>query len=189
MAHRPSRQASGRFLLRLPPPLHRALQAAAEHDNVSLNEYCVRRLAVGGSGLSGHASAPGLVLRAAELLEDALVAVVLYGSLARGESAPHSDADVLVVVGRSVPLERSLYRRWDERPIAWEGRPVDPHFVHLPDSGTGSGLWGEVAIDGIVLFERGVELSTCLTRVRQAIADGRIVRRVVHGQPYWMDAA
>jgi hypothetical protein len=50
-------------------------------------------------------------------------------------------------------------------------------------------MWGEVAIDGIVLFERGLHLTLHLIRVRHDIAAGRIVRRMAHGQPYWTEVA
>ena len=63
----------------------------------------------------------------------------------------------------------------------------DPHSC-TPVRGF-SGLWAEVALDGTVLFDRGWMLSARLARVRRAIADGRLVRRVVHGQPYWTETA
>lgn len=66
---------------------------------------------------------------------------------------------------------------------------VDAHFVHPPADDALSGLWAEAALDGVVLFERGGHLSAHLVRVRRAIAEGRLVRRVVHGQPYWTEAA
>jgi hypothetical protein len=50
-------------------------------------------------------------------------------------------------------------------------------------------MWAEVAIDGIVLFERGLRLTEHLVRVRRDIAAGRLVRRMVHGQPYWTEVA
>ncbi|MCY4188977.1 MAG: hypothetical protein OXD30_10890 [Bryobacterales bacterium] len=52
-----------------------------------------------------------------------------------------------------------------------------------------SGLWAEVALDGIVLWDRDWKLSAQLARIRRRIAGGRLVRRVVHGQPYWTEAA
>jgi HicB family len=36
---------AARFLLRLPPALHRTLRARASAHDLSLNEYCVRKLA------------------------------------------------------------------------------------------------------------------------------------------------
>jgi len=188
MASRRLQPASGRFVLRLPPRLHAALQKAARASAVSLNEYCLRRLAAAGPATAADEAAAALVARAAELAGDALVGVILYGSWARGEAAAGSDVDALVVVEPSLRLTRSLYRAWDERPVAWHGRQVDPHFVHASDDRV-SGLWGEVALDGIVLFERDRRISSHLAHVRHAIADGRLVRRVVHGQPYWTEAA
>jgi len=52
-----------------------------------------------------------------------------------------------------------------------------------------AGIWAEVALDGLVLFEQGLRLSTRLVQVRREIAAGRIVRRVAHGQPYWTGVA
>jgi predicted nucleotidyltransferase len=190
MAKRPRREASGRFLLRVRPGLHAALRAAARGAGLSLNDYCARKLAAPAGNPTALAGATAVVERAAELFGEDLLAVVAYGSWARGEATAASDVDVLVVVAPTAPLTRALYRRWDERPLVWGGRPVEPHFVRLraADEGT-TGLWAEAAIDGIVLFERGVETSARLAEIRRAIMAGRLVRRVVHGQPYWAEVA
>lgn len=180
--------ATARFLLRLPRALHRTLQRAAADQSLSLNEYCVRRLTVGGAGLASQASAVEVVARAMTVGGDAVVGVIVYGSWARGSAGPGSDVDVLVVLDAARPLTRGLYREWDARPVAWEGRPVDPHFVHLPPDGQRSGLWGEAAVDGVILFESGLRLSSVLAQVRRDIVAGRLVRRVAHGQPYWVAA-
>ncbi|MCY3846476.1 MAG: toxin-antitoxin system HicB family antitoxin [Acidobacteria bacterium] len=184
--HRPTK--SGRFLLRLPPPVHAMLEAAAHDAGLSLNEYCVRRLAAGGSGAVVDDAAAEVVTRAATVAGSALIAVVLHGSLAREEATAASDADILVVVEPRVALRRGLYRTWDAHPLRWRDRRVDAHFVHPPGNDAPSGLWAEAALDGVVLFERGRQVSTHLARVRRAMADGRLVRRVVHGQPYWTAA-
>jgi len=177
--------ASGRFVLRLPPALHAALQGAAREAGLSLNEYCTRRLAAPGATLAVDADAAALVSRAAEVAGEALIGVALYGSWARGDATPTSDVDTLIVVDTTLALTRTLYRTWDEAPVRWQGRTVDPHFVHLPRGAFNAGVWGEVAIDGIVLFERDSRLSAHLATVRGAMAEGRIVRRLAHGQPYW----
>lgn len=52
-----------------------------------------------------------------------------------------------------------------------------------------TGLWAEVAMDGVVLFERGLKLSMALVRIRREIISGRLVRRLVHGQPCWSEVA
>ena len=97
--------------------------------------------------------------------------------------------DVLVVVQPTMRLTRGLYRRWDEEPVWWAGRSVEPHFVQLPAAGAAAGgLWAEVALDGIVVHERDYRLSRWLIQVRASILSGRMARRVVHGQAFWTEA-
>ena len=180
---------SGRFILRMPSALHAALHVAARTSGLSLNAYCVRQLAAIGLGVASDEDVISLIVRARAVAGDALLAVVLHGSWARGEATPASDVDALIVVDARIALSRALYRSWDAEPITWRGRPVDPHFVHLAPEAEISGLWAEVAVDGIVLFERDWKLSAHLARIRSVIAAGRLVRRFVHGQPYWTETA
>ena len=188
MTRRSTGAKSGRFVLRMPGPTHAMLGATARASGMSLNAYCVRKLtAAVPDGLDGGQEA-ALVSRAAEVAGDALVAVLLHGSWARGEATPDSDMDLLVVVELHIAPNRQWYRDWDTQPAVWEGRAVDPHFVHPPREDRLSGLWAEAALDGIVLFDRGRRVSAALARIRRAIANGRFVRRVVHGQPYWTEA-
>ena len=177
---------SGRFLLRMPAALHATLHGAARSAGLSLNEYCVRRLASGGSR---HPEAAALVNQAVAVAGDHLRAVVLHGSVVRGEAAAGSDLDVLVVVDRGFRLDRGLYKAWDAgSPAPADQRPVDPHFVHSPNEDSMSGLWAEAAIAGEVLFDLDGGTSAHLARTRREIAEGRLCRRVVHGQPYWTAA-
>jgi predicted nucleotidyltransferase len=182
-------ESSGRFILRIPPRLHTALRAAAAAAGISLNEYCSRKLAAAPANL-GEPGAAAAVEQAADLFGAHLVAVAAFGSWARGTLGDESDVDLLVVVDPEAELTRDLYRRWDERPLLWGGRPVEPHFARLGgDARPAPGLWAEVAVDGVVLFDRGFELSRRLARLRGEIAAGRLLRRQVHGQPYWVEAA
>jgi len=182
------RDASGRFLLRIDPALHEALRRSAREHGVSLNEYCIRRLSAPPMTLAAEGAA-GTVRRAEGLFGDQLVGVAAFGSWARGEAADNSDVDVLVVVEPEVRLTRGLYRQWDEEPIRWADRSVEPHFVHLPaTAATATGLWAEVALDGIVLCERGYRLSRWLMGVRKDILAGHVTRRSAHGQPFWLEA-
>lgn len=127
------------------------------------------------------------VERAAAVVGGALMGVAVYGSWARGEPMETSDVDVLVVVEPSTPITRGLYRRWDQEPVRWEGRSVEPHFVHLPPPGLGpTGTWAEVALDGIVLLDRDLVLSRRLVEFRSRILDGSMKRKEIHGQPYWV---
>ena len=190
MISQTGRPKSGRFVVRMPPALHAALEGAARASGLSLNTYCVRHLATAGLGIVGDKDVTALVGHAHEVVGDALSGIVLHDSWIRGEATPSSDVDALIVVDSGVALNRALYREWDAKPIVtWRGRRLDPHFVHLPEDGESSGLWAEVALDGIVLLDRDCKLSAHLARVRHAVVAGRLVRQVVHGHPYWKEAA
>ena len=186
---RDPKRPSGRFVLRIDPRLHAALRAAAEAAGTSLNDYCARKLAAAPGNL-GDPAAAAAVERAAGLCAEALVGVAVFGSWARDQLAELSDVDLLVVIEAGTEITRALYERWDESPLRWGGRLVEPHFVQIGGANRRpAGLWAEVAVDGVVLFDRGFELSRRLARIRRDIVEGRIVRRRVHGQPYWVEAA
>jgi hypothetical protein len=179
---------SGRFVLRITPGLHAALRAAAREEGLSLNEYCARKLASPTGCVTGPAGE--VVERAASRFGAALIGIVAFGSWARGEAADGSDVDILVVLESRLSIVRDLYRAWDEEPLSWGGRPVEAHFVHLPQPDEPmSGLWAEAALDGVVLFERGLAVSRRLADVRRRITAGELSRRRVHGQPYWVGGA
>lgn len=179
---------SGRFVLRIDPALHAALREAASASGLSLNEYCTRKLVVPGVNVLDPVA--DVVMRSASAVGDALLGIVGFGSWARGEMAASSDVDLLVVVESDLPVTRQLYRDWDRDPLWWESHRVEPHFVHLPEDPLSvSGLWAEVAADGIVLFDRDFTIVRWLGDVRRQIATGRLVRRESNGHPYWIEAA
>jgi Nucleotidyltransferase domain/HicB family len=172
------------FLLRLPRELHDRTRKAASDAGISMNAYCIQRL-----------GAPALTGEADELIGDAvaffrrdLLGVIEYGSLARGEATDASDADLLIVIDRHTSITRDLYRRWDSRVRTVGGRNADAHFAHLPNQPTTGGIWAEAAIEGRVLFEHDRQISHALADIRRDIADGRLLRRRVHGQTYWTAA-
>jgi HEPN domain-containing protein/predicted nucleotidyltransferase len=174
-------------VLRIAPGLHAALRGAAAEAGVSLNDYCVRKLAAPVGDLAALEGASKAVERAASIFGERLIGIAAFGSWARRQAADGSDVDLLVVVEESVALTRELYRAWDASAVTWEGRAVEPHFVHLPEENrVVAGVWAEVALDGIVLFERGLRISMGLSRVRRDIVGGRIARKVSHGQK-WPD--
>jgi predicted nucleotidyltransferase len=120
-----------------------------------------------------------------ETWADSIEGLVLFGSFARGREIASSDIDLLVVLNESVTLDRDVYSRWQLR--RFSGREVAPLFVQIPGDGERvGGLWFEVAMDGIVLFDRDLRLSRFLAHVRNTVADGRVKRMVTHGHPYWV---
>jgi predicted nucleotidyltransferase len=155
----------------------------------SLNEYCARKLAAPVSGVLSTAVSPVLE-RAVSIFGRELDGVIVFGSWARGEAGDGSDVDVLVVVAPSVAIRRGVYDRWDAEPVEVDSRVVQVHIVHLPDPDRSiSALWAEVALDGIVAFEKDREVSRTLSKIRRRIAAGDLVRRIAGGQPYWTEAA
>jgi hypothetical protein len=184
------RPASGRFVLRMHPELHEALRKAADSLGMSLNDYCTRKLAAPVGNPAVLNGATGSIARAAELFGADLLGIVVFGSWVRDELTDRSDVDLLVVLESRLPLTRSLYRTWDQAPVTWENRPVEPHFVHLPAPGERvGGIWAEAALEGVVLLETGLRLSSRLSLIRRDIVCGRIVRGLAHGHPYWKKEA
>lgn len=124
------------------------------------------------------------------MLGAGLIGVVAYGSWARAELTDRSDLDALILVTGRTALNRDLYRRWDEAPLVWNGLVVEPRFAYLPEAGTPvAAFWAEVALDGIVLFERAYVVSRRLVEIRRRLAGGELAMHSVHGQSYWVTGA
>ena len=175
------------FLLRLSEQLHARLKDEARLAGLSMQEYCLEKLQDVPSGVENEWAQ--LLSGARELFGDSLIGVVLFGSFARGEATPRSDVDLMVVVERSVPLTRELYRRWDSAVQSFNGRALDAHFAYLPEAPVGGGVWAEAAIEGRVIADRDLRIHRALVAIRGDIADGRLRRQAVHGQSYWTSAA
>ena len=182
--------AVARVLLRLPVDLHRTLTAQAAYERTSVNELCVQRLSGPDLPFLPRGDAAALLARARAVAGPHLLSVLVHGSFARGEARSGSDVDVLVVVDRALALTRALYREWDGKTLSWAGRTVDAHFVHAPGKGVRpSSVWCEAATEGLVLFDATGDVLQALVAARTAIAQGHLVRKIVHGQPYWTVAA
>lgn len=179
--------ASGRFVLRIDPRLHEVLRTAARRAGVSLNEYCARRLSLPIEIAMPLADA---LARSIAQFDDRLIGVAVFGSWARGQEVASSDIDLMIVIADDAPIGRGLYRAWDEAPLEWMGHRVEPHFVHLPAPDARiSGIWAELAIDAIMLYEHDMQISRRLVAIRHHILAGRIVQKRANGQRYWVQAA
>lgn len=183
-----STSASGRFLLRIDPDLHRRLRREADARGQSLNEHCARRLAEPATALSGVEGATATLRRALEVFGEALVGVVVFGSWARATTHAGSDVDLLLVLVPDVAPTRAMYRRWDREPSTWDGRRVEAHLARLPGNlDAPTALWAEIAQEGIVVWERDYRLSRRLAVLRKQLARSGMQRRTLHGQPYWTE--
>jgi predicted nucleotidyltransferase len=185
-----------KILIRIPEEQHRALKEHAARSKRSLNAACVLALEASLARESFPPSAhrerdPGDPVPVDTILaefEPDLVGIVLFGSVARGSAGEGSDIDLLLVLHPSGSLNRDLYHRWDTfaRRTGISKR-LSPHFCRLAESceSTGS-LWFEVALEGIVLWEREWTVSRFLARMRHYMLENNVRRKLSYGVPYWV---
>lgn len=171
--------SSGKFVLRLDPLLHKELKEEAKLAKKSLNAVCVDRL------LRGHSASAGL---SSDLLKIKVkfnpIAIVLFGSTARGEATSSSDIDLLIVFDESKTINREHYSQWDQ---LLKNSKISPQFVHLPNTKEPIGsLWLEAAVDGEILYDRNNIAKRTLIDIRSQISKGCYVKKESHGHPYWL---
>lgn len=179
--------ASGKFILRIPPALHRRLQQLARVRGLSLNETC-RSLLEEATGAGEKLFPHQDVLSRAEpwLREMGIIGVVLFGSQARGTASTESDTDLLLVLPPDTEPRREMYRAWDERSGFSPSLRVEPHFASLPDEGKAGSLWLEVALEGRLLWASDASVASRLAQLRDRVARGDVQRHYSHGHPYWI---
>ncbi len=193
------KQPSGRFVIRMSGALHVRLREEGRRTGRSLNQVCVAKLQAAGPSIPGsrvEVARTGFIFP--DFLEavirrwpEQIVGVILFGSAARGDAAEDSDIDLMLVMQPEVKITRGLYRLWEEFCQDYDGAQdcdmISPHFVSLPAGLEGAGgLWYETAIEGILLWERGLQVSRILALLRRAMGQGLIRRRTLHGSPYWI---
>jgi predicted nucleotidyltransferase len=187
------RKQSTALIVRLPKTVHEQLKREARAKGVSLNRHCLRLLS--GSrleespptliGACGPDFLRELINEVVEDFADKIQALVLYGSWARGQAGSSSDIDLLIVVSDEVVVDRDLYSEWRTKRIG--NHEVSPLFVNLPSENEEvRGIWLEIALDGVVLFDRESRACRYLAKVRRLIASGRVKRKMTHGHPYWV---
>jgi uncharacterized protein len=128
----------------------------------------------------------GAVQSLQNLLGDNLVAVVLYGSWARGDSRPGSDVD-LFVVARGLPQDRfdraALLRREVGRccplPISILAKEPDQFEGYFPS------LYLDIGLDGIILTDTEDYMTQKLARIRQLIDEAGLYRERREGELMW----
>jgi hypothetical protein len=183
----------------MPGHLHAKLRQEAAGTGLSLNQVCITRLQAsqslsaefGTKGAAADLIIPEFLSAIVRRWLDELVGLILFGSAVRGDATEDSDTDLLLVMKPEVKIARDLYRRWDgfcdEHSCTRDYGRISPHFVNLPGSvQEAGGLWYEIGIEGIILWESDRRVSRFLRSVRAAMGQGKIRRRMVHGSPYWI---
>ncbi|MCB0411942.1 MAG: toxin-antitoxin system HicB family antitoxin [Bdellovibrionales bacterium] len=169
---------SGKFVLRVGEKLHRKLKSSAEHQGISLNEFCKKKL---------NHSFESQSLKFLSELNFKPLGLLKYGSVVRDEQTDSSDEDWLLVVPENIEIDRELYHDLDK--IKLPGQNISMNLSHLPKKGDGiSNFWLELALEAEILWELGSRIRNQLFQIRREIASGRYVRKLVHGQPYWIAA-
>lgn len=182
---------SGKFVLRIPIDMHKKLVDMAKSNKISLNQACVNLLKIGLAGKEKGAlfakSLEKVILKLKERFDGGLCGIVLFGSYATGDASSESDVDLMIIMERDVPIERGLYRWWDEN-IVWEERAaLSPHFVGMIDDADGAGgLWLEVATSGKIIYQRDSVLNDLFYSVEKLISDGRVRKYISNGHSYWV---
>lgn len=173
---------SGKFVLRVGEELHRKLSREAAEKNISLNTLCL-------SKIEGEATHQDFGLHIRDVLANlpkGCIGLVAFGSRVKGYARADSDLDLLVVLDSSLDLKPQLYKEWDKT-FGKKCPNVSPHFVRLPIIGEEMGsLWLEVALSGLLLFDRDLTVQKTLVSMREMIAEGKVIRKISHGQPYWV---
>ncbi|HXG15823.1 MAG TPA: HEPN domain-containing protein [Calidithermus sp.] len=125
-----------------------------------------------------------------------LVALAVFGSVARGTPREDSDVDLLVVAGDlpdGVPARleefRAVERRLDEarRGVARDGRPtfLSPVLKTPAEVEVGSPLFHDLVEDAKILYDPRGFLTGYLARLRQDLARRGARRRPWGGGWYW----
>jgi hypothetical protein len=117
-----------------------------------------------------------------------LIAVVLYGSQARGDAREASDLDLLVIA-QGLPerwYERSIYLRGPLRdirgspPFSVLGKTPAEFEGHFPS------LYLDIGLDGQILYDREGYAAGKLRRIREIINEAGLVRERSNGAMKWV---
>ena len=174
------------LFLRVETELNTKLKEKADNNAVSLNEYCVSIL---GDSLKNGFEFEGrefsqIISKSKLLFQNNLLAVIVFGSRARGDFTSESDLDVLIVLDQSAEVTRKLYSIWDREKCKVTNLSV--HFSKLPDNSL-SGFWCEIALDGIVIFDKSLIVSQFIIELRTKILSGEYKAKYSHGHRYWIE--
>lgn len=116
-----------------------------------------------------------------------LVAVVLYGSWARGESRPGSDVDLLLIA-RNLPSDRLARAHYVHRLVVGRFRPRVSVLAKEPTEFEGyfPALYLDIGLDGIILYDPEGYMAGKLARIREIIEEAGLYRVRRDGELMWL---
>lgn len=119
-------------------------------------------------------------------LETNLVAVVLFGSQARGEAGEASDWDLFVVAQNlpQKPWQRHLFLK-RLLPEDWRGRVAILARTPAEFESRLVALYLDIAQDGIVLYDSGHYITARLSYLRRLIAQHGLRRDILGKEMIW----
>lgn len=182
------------FLLRLPAKEMALLKSVANRSAISINELCKNILSLYLQKNRDNGKWSGLIdIISKSSISSDIEGIILFGSVAKGIDSEDSDLDLLFALSSKKKLSRKLYRIWDEEICNKldllsfsSGKEVSPHFAAIPTSTNETGgLWLEMAISGIIIWDKNSNCEKFLINLREQIASGAFVRKTTHGHPYW----
>lgn len=121
-------------------------------------------------------------------LGDDLIALVLFGSRARGDARPESDWDLLLIADNlpASPLRRGDYIH-SFLPHEWRYRVN--LLAHTPTEWFGrvTPLALDVALDGVLLYDNSQNLIPArLSALREQLAQLRLERQAIDNEWIWL---
>ncbi len=127
-----------------------------------------------------------LVERLREVLGENLVALVLFGSRARGEQRRTSDWDIFVLA-RSLPVSpmkryvqlRSLRKEEPEGGVSFLAKTQTEFEAGFPS------FYLDLALDGVILYDTDGYMEAKLRRIREIIKETGLKRERIPGGFFW----
>jgi predicted nucleotidyltransferase len=115
-----------------------------------------------------------------------LVAIVLFGSRARGDHRPDSDWDLLVIADRlpQKPFQRHLYLK-RLLPLMWRGQVSVLAKTPAELEANLTSLLLDVALDGIILYDTDAYIARRLAHVQHLLAEKGLYRVQVGRDLTW----
>jgi len=116
-----------------------------------------------------------------------LIAIVLYGSWARGEPRPGSDVDLLVIA-RHLPRDRFERVTYVHQLVVGRFRRRISVLAKEPAEFAGyfPSLYLDIGLDGIILYDPEGYMAGKLARIREIIEEAGLYRLHRDGELMWL---